>query len=144
MSMRNRTVDKSSNGRTKQSDEAEHNIQNIFAQYRKGRGELAHIREGLEEFRDVSNIPDFQTMLNMHAEARSLFEALPSEVRAACDHNPGNFIDFIDDPDNKEFAQKMGLFKESKTVPTVPKVPTPDPIKVEVHPPKAKAIPDPT
>lgn len=144
MAMRKRKVDKSSNGRTVQSAEAEANIHNIFAQYRKGTGELAHIREGLEVYRDVSNIPDFQTLLNMHAQAMSYFSALPSEIRAACDHNPGNFIDFIDDEDNHEMARQYGLFNEAKSVPNSLKKETPNPITEEANPPTPKPGPDPS
>lgn len=104
-------------GVTKQSMEAECNINNIMARYEKT-GELTHVREKLGEFRDVSAIPDLHSCMNIVADARSAFMELPVEIRAACRHDVGNFLPWLDDPENRDMADEYGLFKEAKPVPT--------------------------
>lgn len=107
-------------GRTKQSMEAETNINNIMAKVMKG-GELEHISEALGEFRDMSGIPDLHEAMTIVANANSLFQELPAEVRKACDHDAGNFLPWLDDPENRDDAIDFGLLTGPKSVPTPPK-----------------------
>lgn len=105
-------------GRTKQSAEAECNINNIMAKYAKT-GQLVHVAETLGEFRDISGIPDLNEAMNIVADANSAFNELPAEVRKACEHNAGNFLEWFDNPENRDEAVKLGLIvPRSKSAPT--------------------------
>lgn len=136
--------------RTKQEFEAETNIRNIMAKYRKT-GELSHVRESLGQYRDMREVPDLHTALSIAADAHSAFEELPSAIRSACDHDVGKFLDFVEDPDNRELCEQEGLFEkktpkakaESKSVPTPKKeekkTETAGEKPVKVEPPKPDA-----
>lgn len=115
--------------RTKQSAEAETNINNILARYNKT-GQLTHISQALGEYRDVSGLPDLHEAMNIVAEAQSMFQELPAAIRKRVGHDVGNFLPFVDDPENLEECIELGLLPESakpKPVPTAPTTPeTPD------------------
>jgi hypothetical protein len=48
-------------------------------------------------------------MLNTVANANSMFEGLPSEIRNQFANDPANFISFMDDENNNEQMYEMGL-----------------------------------
>jgi len=54
---------------------------------------------------------DYQTMLNTVANANSMFEGLPSEIRNQFANDPAKFISFMDDENNNEQMYEMGLKK---------------------------------
>ena len=58
---------------------------------------------------DFTNIEDFHNANNRIIQAREDFLALPSEIREQFDNDPGQLVEFINDPDNIEEAQEMGL-----------------------------------
>jgi hypothetical protein len=45
--------------------------------------------------KDLSEYPDFETMQNRVAEAHSLFEDLPAEVRFKFDNKPAELLKFM-------------------------------------------------
>lgn len=63
---------------------------------------------------DVSDLPTFQQAQAILIEATDRFNQLPSIVRARFDHNPANFLAFMDDPNNLLEAEKLGLVKINK------------------------------
>ncbi len=121
--------------RTKQSQEAETNINNIIKRYTRT-GQMTHISEHLGQYRDVSGLPDLHEAMNIVADAQSMFNELPAAIRKRVGHDVGNFLPFIDDPDNFDECVELGLLppaaekkpvrdadslkpiEESKTVPT--------------------------
>lgn len=130
-------------GRTKQDPAAECDINVLLRKY-KAKGELSHISNHLAQYRDISGVPDLHEAITIVADAQSTFEHLPAEVRAQCDHDPGNFLPWIDQPANAETAMKYGLLPmtelkpgEARTVPTTEEksVPTP-PESTEIVPPQ--------
>lgn len=103
--------------RTKQSKEAECNINNIIARFTHT-GQLTHISQALGEYRDVSGLPDLHAAMNLVADANSTFQELPAEIRARCNHTVGDYLDFIDNPDNLDYCVEKGLLPApAKTVP---------------------------
>jgi hypothetical protein len=48
-------------------------------------------------------------MLNTVANANSMFEGLPSEIRNQFANDPAKFISFMDDENNNEQMYEMGL-----------------------------------
>lgn len=58
---------------------------------------------------DFTNVPDFQTALNMVREASDEFMRLPAEVRKRFGNDPGELMVFLEDEKNREEAVKLGL-----------------------------------
>lgn len=113
MNEKPRLTVKSGKGRTKQSFEKQCNINNILARYRKD-GHLAHITNQLISYEDISERPSLHEAMNVAAEAKQAFMTLPAQIRAACDHDAGNFLEYINDPENHEEATEFGLFREKE------------------------------
>ena len=116
--------------KTKQSAEADSNINNIVRRFTKT-GQLTHISDVLGEYRDMSDIPDLKEAMDIVADANSTFQELPAHIRKAMGHDAANFLPYIDDPNNQEQCEIWGLIPKTNTVPTagvgeeVP--PTPEP-----------------
>lgn len=91
-----------------QSAQNECDINFIVKRFTKT-GQLTHIREGLMEFRDMSGIPDLHEAMTIVADANSLFQELPAEIRAACGHDASNFIAYVDDEENHDQCVEWGL-----------------------------------
>ncbi len=100
--------------RTKQSAEAECNINNIMDRYNK-HGQLTHISANLAQYRDVSGLPDMEQAMIIVADAQSMFMDLPAHIRKRVGHNVANFLPFIDDPENFDECVELGLLPPSKT-----------------------------
>lgn len=98
---------------TKQSAEAESNINNIIKLWTKT-GELTHISQALGNYRDMSGIPDLHEAMNIVADAQSSFMELPAEIRKRVGHDVSNFLPFIDDPDNQDECIELGLIPAPK------------------------------
>lgn len=116
--------------KTKQSAEAESNINNIVKRFTKT-GQLTHISESMGQYRDMTGIPDLHEAMNIVADANSTFQELPAEMRKAMGHDAANFLPWIDNPENESQAIEWGLIPQpdSKSVPTptTTEVVTPDP-----------------
>lgn len=117
--------------RTKQSDEAATNINNIVRKYVKT-GELSHISKEMMQYRDISGTPDLHTAMVIVANANTAFQELPAAIRKRVGHDAGNFLPFIDDPENFEECLELGLLEEADR-PEAISVPTP-PIPPEIPP----------
>ncbi len=60
-------------------------------------------------FGDFTNVPDFQTAMNLIRETQNEFMRLPAEIRARFDNDPQRVIDFLEDDRNRDEAIKLGL-----------------------------------
>jgi phage internal scaffolding protein len=58
---------------------------------------------------DFSGVHDYHTALNAIIASESEFAALPGQLRARFDNEPSKLIEFLDNPENKAEAQKLGL-----------------------------------
>lgn len=58
---------------------------------------------------DFTEVTDFHSAMNAVAAARESFEAMPAEVRARFNNDPGAFVDFCSDDKNRAEAEKLGL-----------------------------------
>lgn len=56
----------------------------------------------------VGNL-DFKDAMNAVVAARESFDEMPARVRARFHHDPGEFVAFCDDPENRAEALKLGL-----------------------------------
>ena len=109
---------------TKQSLKDDADINNIIKRYNKT-GVLQNMKEFEGVYGDFDS-NDFHTAMNVVAEANSLFEQVPSEIRAQFKNDPGAFIDYATNPENHEQMAKWGLANP------LPPVKEETPLKVEV------------
>ena len=76
---------------------------------RFGKSGLLPQRTQMPTYGDFSNSLDFHQAQNRLIQARKDFMSLPSGVRKEFDNDPGQLVEFINDPENLQEAQDMGL-----------------------------------
>lgn len=98
-------------GAAEQSHKNACDINRIVKKYQKT-GAIDHQNKYEPRYDDMTGT-DFQTAMNMVANATNMFNELPANVRARMDNDPAKFLDFIQNPVNKPEAVKLGLMDES-------------------------------
>lgn len=102
--------------KTEQHHKDRTNVNNIIKKYHKtGVLQTLNTIEGI--YGDVTGV-DFQSAMDLVTSAQEMFQALPSKVRAKFANNPALFLDFADNPDNREALVEMGLATRSEYVKT--------------------------
>ncbi|WNK14726.1 MAG: internal scaffolding protein [Microvirus sp.] len=99
-------------GRTKQEFARECDINNIMSRYLKT-GIIDHVRDSAPQFLDAS-VGDFQSAMEIIAQAETLFEELPSSIRNRFDNDPAQLLEFVHDPANTVEAVAMGFIDPTK------------------------------
>lgn len=94
--------------RTQQNRKAECDINLILKRYQQT-GMISHLNQSEPRYGDFSNVPDFKTALDICISAQNAFNSLPSNLRKKFGNDPENFVNFINDDNNYEEAQKLGL-----------------------------------
>ncbi len=74
---------------------------------------------------------DFQSAMNAVRQAEEGFARLPADLRKRFHYDPGEFLSFIDDADNRAEAEKLGL-----VLPRQPQEPAPAPVPENKEPVK--------
>lgn len=95
------------NGRTKQSFKAECDINVIMERYQKT-GVLDFAQKHEAQYGDCTGL-DFTAAMQVVVDARNMFNDLPSSVRARFGNDPAQLLDFVQHPENREEAIKLGL-----------------------------------
>ncbi len=95
-------------GRTKQSMKDECDINKIMAKYQKT-GAIAHVNRHGAEY-GFATSDDFATAMRTVTVAQEMFDGLPSTIRNRFANNPGAFLDFVQDSNNKAEGQTLGLW----------------------------------
>jgi phage internal scaffolding protein len=96
-------------------------INNIMAKYQRT-GAIDHFTKYSAQYGDVPAIT-FHEALEQVRHAQSMFDELPASLRDHFNHDPGAFLDFVqNDPDPAEL-EALGLVKRAE--PTL--TPAPDP-----------------
>lgn len=72
---------------------------------------------------DFSEAVDYQSALDLIREANASFDALPSEVRRRFGQDPARLMEFLQDPDNRDEAIKLGLIEAPPSVASTPPAP---------------------
>lgn len=83
---------------------------------------------------DFTEVGDYRAALHAVMEADRSFMAMPAEVRARFNNDPGAFVEFCSTPGNGDELKRLGL--TNKPLPPV------DPIMVRVVPEPAKVLPE--
>jgi phage internal scaffolding protein len=99
-------------GITEQHHSDECNVNNILATYMKT-GLMPSIDPNAQ-YGDLSDF-DYQSMQNQIANANSLFEQLPENVRYRFGNEPFRFLNFVQDEKNYDELVKMGLANNAPT-----------------------------
>lgn len=92
---------------TEQHHKDECDILNIVRKYEKLDIPFPELTEA--DFGDILDAPTYLDMQNQIAEANSLFDGLPSRIRARFDNSPNMFLEFMSDSKNYDEIEKMGL-----------------------------------
>ncbi|AXL15247.1 internal scaffolding protein [Microviridae sp.] len=132
------TFETNGKSRTHQSMSPECDINTIMKKYERT-GVLEHRNTFEGQYGDFTNAPeDYHASMNAVIEANEMFDTLPAKVRRRFHNDPGAFIDFVGNPDNKDELIKLGLAtKPAEEV--IEKSATPPPNKAETPPtPKPK------
>lgn len=79
-------------------------------------GMMPHVLK-MPTYGDFSGIFDFQSAMNIIQEAKQEFMSLPAKIRARFNNDPNELIKFIEDPDNKDEAIRLGFIEKPKEKP---------------------------
>jgi phage internal scaffolding protein len=106
---------------TDQSGKDDCNLKRIWERYQKT-GNLTELmkrgdinQDTNRYYGDFSQAKDYQQSINIVIHAQDQFMNLDAPVRKEFDNDPGKFLEFINNPANKDRIEKLGLTKP-KTV----------------------------
>nr|UXQ88122.1 MAG: internal scaffolding protein [Microvirus sp.] len=92
---------------TKQSFKDECNINKIMEKFQKS-GAISHYAKHAPTYGDATHT-ELHDALNIVADANTMFEELPSSIRAKFQNNPEQFLEFVQDPKNLAEMRELGL-----------------------------------
>lgn len=87
------------------------NIQQILKRHRVT-GTVTHVARQPGVFMNLINAPDYYEAQMAIANANSIFEEIPSDIRARFDNDPGKLLEFVQNEENREEMQEMGFNTE--------------------------------
>lgn len=102
-------------GRTKQSMRDECDINKIMAKYQKT-GAIAHVNKHSADYGFATG-DDFATAMLTCTKAQEMFDDLPSKIRNRFANDPEQFLNFVQDEDNKKEGQDLGLWPKDPPEP---------------------------
>jgi len=108
-------------GRTKQQFKDECDINTIIRRFLKT-GVMDFTAKHEPQYGDVTGL-EYTDCMNKVVQAKNLFLDLPAALRARFHNEPAEFLDFIQEPANKEEARKLGLLKPEAASSDVPATP---------------------
>ena len=103
---------------TEQSHKKECDINNIMRKYQKT-GAITHQNKHEAEYGFATGQTFLDAMLTV-TKGQQMFDELPSSIRNKFYNDPAQFLDFVQDPANKQELMEMGLTEESDPTPTPP------------------------
>ncbi len=98
---------------TEQAHKNQCDVNRIIEKYDK-RGIITHVSKFEAKFGDLTGL-DFKSMQDQVANAKSMFSNLPGEIRALFENDPANLLTFMENPDNRDEAIKLGLIDPTWT-----------------------------
>lgn len=73
------------------------------------------------QFGDFSDVKDFQTAQNAIALATEYFESLPANVRASFNNSPQEFLNALNDPEQRSKLEELGFVAPEEAKASEPK-----------------------
>lgn len=102
---------------THQSFVPECDINNVMRKFEKT-GVLEHRNTFEGSYSDFIDVPqDYHEAMQQVLDAEAMFMTLPGKVRKRFENDPGEFLDFVSDPKNRDEMKKLGLLKEEYNAP---------------------------
>lgn len=95
---------------TEQHHKDDVDIKKIIQRYDRT-GVLTNITQMEARFGDVDGA-DYREMMNVIVGVDQKFDALPSEIRNRFQNDPAQLLEFMEDPNNREEAIRMGFIRE--------------------------------
>jgi phage internal scaffolding protein len=83
-------------------------IHHIMRKYERN-GVLTHVRDNAGTYMELPSEVDFHLAMNQIARAQQSFESLPADLRKKFGNDPAAFVDFMQDGDNLDAIEKLGL-----------------------------------
>lgn len=103
---------------THQAHKDECDVNRIMAKWQKT-GVLEHRNTYQGNYGDFTNLPmDYQESLNAVIAAEEMFSSLPGKVRKRFGNDPANFLEFVQDPSNRDEMIELGLAKRTAEGPS--------------------------
>jgi phage internal scaffolding protein len=96
-------------GITEQCHKKQCDMNHILKDYKRT-GFIRHSKENQGRYDDIS-VQDFQDAMFKVAEATNMFNDLPANLRKDFNNNPAEFLGFVQNPDNQEKLQQMGIIR---------------------------------
>jgi phage internal scaffolding protein len=95
--------------KTEQAHRDECNMNYILREYQKT-GLIRHAKEYEGRYDDIA-VQDFQDAMFLVTEAQNMFNGLPNNIRQRFENDPGKFLAFVQNPDNKPEMKVLGMLK---------------------------------
>lgn len=83
-------------------------VNNIIKRYERT-GVVEHVSKREPRYMDVSECPDYHESLQIVKEVEEMFSSMPAVLRDRFDNDAGVYLSWINDPENKEEAEELGL-----------------------------------
>lgn len=115
---------------TEQSHRDEVKIQNIIKRHQTT-GMVTHLNHRQPLYQDFTNAPDFYKAQKIIADANSVFEEVPAKIRQQFNNDPGKYLEFVQNPDNREEMENLGI--DSSHIPEDYVKPLTDAEKDQIH-----------
>lgn len=139
--MRKHAIHFEGHGLTKQSFKNECDINKIMEKFQKS-GAISHYASHAPDYGECTQA-NLQDALNIVADANTMFEELPSSIRAKFHNDAGQFLDFVQDKKNLEEMRELGLANKAAPKPApVSKKPSADDEQKEPKPAAKKESED--
>lgn len=90
-----------------QSQRDQCDINKIIRKYDKT-GLITHVRNVEARYGDVTGL-EFKTAMDRVIEMQQLFDQMPSHIRKRFSNDPALYLEFMENPENRDEAIKLGL-----------------------------------
>lgn len=104
---------------TKQNHKDECDINQIMKRAERS-GLADFVNKHAPQYGDVSGA-DFRESMELIAEAQGMFDEMPSKLRDRFGNSPANFLEFVQDPKNREEAVNLGLIDDMREPDDIPR-----------------------
>lgn len=97
---------------TQQSDAEECDINVIMTKYNPA-GAFPQVTDA-PTYGDFSGVTDYRSALELVQRADEAFAEVPAETRRLFNNSPSAYLEFVENPENKDKIKELGLGKISK------------------------------
>lgn len=93
-------------------------VNNIIRKYDKT-GLLEHVNEHQAYYGDYTEVDEYREALNKVITAQNMFDELPSDLRRRFGNDPGQYFEFVSNPENRDEMVRLGMMNppEENTAP---------------------------